>query len=191
MVYQVSLQYQMKTIIVTLLFISASVQAFSQQSINFGIIYGQRLNYRESVFKRVVGTSIEYTVPLVKKVDIRLSAGIEGTSLLLHDSGRRRDNYVAIPFRLGIQPYIYEDKAFLFAESGLTIKTFNFVNPTEIDRRVGLSYALGAGSRLLINERKYLQASLSFNYHPFNSLYKFSWINLRLAYGLKWGGNQE
>ena len=176
----------MKQIIIASLFIFASVQVISQHSINFGITYGQRLNYRESVFTRVIGTSIEYTLPLVSKVDIRVSAGIEGTSLFLHDDGRRRDNYVAIPFRVGIQSYIYEDKAFLFAESGLTIKSFNFVQPKEIDRKVGLSYALGAGYRFLIYERKYLQASLSYNYHPFGDFYKFSWINLRLAYGLKW-----
>ena len=173
--------------ILLIAYIFTSVQAFSQQSINLGITYGQRLNYRETVFRRVVGTSLEYTLPLLKEADIRVSAGIEGTSLLLHENGRRRDNYVAIPVRIGIQPYIYKDKAFLFAESGLTIKSFNYERPTEVDRRVGLSYALGGGYRLPIKEHQYIQASLSYNYHPFNKLYKFSWINLRMAYGLKRG----
>lgn len=176
--------------IVTMLFMIASFQSYAQEAINFGITYGQRLNYRHSLFNRVVGTSIEYTSTLLNEVDIRVSAGIEGTTLMLDDGGRRRDNYVAIPFRVGIQPYIYDDKAFLFAETGLTIKTFNFVTPAEMDRKIGLSYAVGAGYQFLINEHKYIQASLSYNYHPYDTHYKFSWINLRLAYGLKWGNDR-
>ena len=45
--------------ILLIAYIFTSVQAFSQQSISLGIIYGQRLNYRETVFKPVVGTSLE------------------------------------------------------------------------------------------------------------------------------------
>ena len=175
----------MKKRILSIMFIFASVQTFSQQSINFGIIYGQRLNYREYVFKRVIGTSIEYTLPLLKEVDIRLSGGIEGTDAGLGRVFRSYDDYMVIPFKVGIQPYIYEDKAFLFAETGLTFKSFPFDETGEVNSTVGLSYALGGGYRFPINERKYIQASLSYNYHPYKDLYKFSWINLRVAYGLK------
>ena|SRR5687767_8923160 len=181
----------MKQIIIALLFIFASVQAFSQRSINFGIIYGQRLNYRTPPFNSVTGISVEYKLSMETKIEFRLSAGIEGTSPTVSNGvDSYKDDFVVIPIRVGIQPYIYEDKGFLFVESGLlTIKTFPFDELGRDNLRLGFSLALGVGYRFPLNQRKYIQTSLSYNYIPNSNFYNFSWINIRLAYGLKWGNN--
>ncbi len=91
-----------------------------------------------------------------------------------------------MPIRVGLQRYVVENKAFLYAETGLGIGFFPFSESEEVDTKVNLSYAFGGGYRFYLNERKYLQTSLSLNRNHYDREFKFTWINLRVAYGLTW-----
>lgn len=178
----------MRKACLVLLFQFIFIIAFSQQSINFGLIYGQRLNYTSNS-SSLIGFSTEYLRNLFGAIDIRFSAGIETTQPYIERDGTflHYDNFMVVPLRLGLQHFPIEEKTFVFAESGASIGFFPFDWTGETGTEVRLSYAIGGGYRFELNEQKYLQVSLSYNRNPYNKLYKFSWIALRAAFGLKWG----
>ena len=180
----------MKKKVFAFILLLACMKGYAQHSINLGLSYGQRINYRRpAAFISVSGISVEYAALLFPKTDFRLSAGIEGTQPQLFDERGNYlayDDYLVVPLRAGLQQYVYADQAFVFAETGVGIGFFPFDYTSQTDTRVGWSYALGGSYRFAFNDRKYLQTSLTFSSNPYAD-FKFSWITLRAAYGLKWG----
>jgi hypothetical protein len=175
-----------------LLFVSADAQS----SINLGVSYGRGFSYiKYSPFTRASGFSAEYTRNLVPQTDIRFSAAWEGTGPINYreqgtpSAFNSYDVYVAIPLRVGVQRYLHEESAFVFAETGDGIGFFPYDKTGETKTRVNISYALGGGYRHHFNPRRYLQASLSYNRNPYKSDLPFSlsWLLVKVAYGLKWG----
>jgi hypothetical protein len=171
--------------------------ATAQSSVNLGLSYGRGFSYpKYSPFTRASGISAEFTRPLITKTDIRLSAAWEGTGPIIYREqgppgaiSNFYDSYAVIPFRVGLQRYIHGESAFVFAETGIGMGFFPHDKTGETNTRVNISYAFGGGYRHHLNERRYLQASLSYNRNPYKSSlpFSFSWMLLRVAYGLKWG----
>lgn len=183
----------MKPIALALFLQLVCIQAFAQQSFNFGLQYGQRLNYRQFAFTGVSGISAVYTKPLTGKMDVRLSAALEATQPSLYEGSGAAvsyDDYFTLPVRIGLQPYVAGDKAFVLAETGFNFGFFPYDETGSTNLRLGLSLGLGGGYNFRINDRRYLQASLSYNRNPYGSLYPFSWLSVRLAYGFNWSNKQ-
>lgn len=127
---------------------------------------------------------------------MRASVGIEvtdpgggplGTGIGFPGPRAYYDDYVVVPIRVGLQRYVHGDNSFVYAEPGIGIGFFPWDDSGETGRRVSFSYAVGGGYRFYLNDRKYLQASLAYNYNPYGERFKFSWVYLRAAYGLTWG----
>lgn len=174
-----------------------SIAAPAQSSINLGVAYGRGFSYTNySPFTRASGFSAEFTKTFIPQTDIRFTAAWEATgSINYRERGtpsafNSYDAYVVIPVRVGLQRYLHEESAFVFAETGAGIGFFPYDKTGETTTRVNISYALGGGYRYHLNDRKYLQASLSYNRNPYKSTLPFSlsWVLLKVAYGLKWGG---
>jgi hypothetical protein len=173
-----------------------SFMTTAQSTINLGISYGRGFSYTKySPFTRASGISAEFSTNLQKQAAIRFSAACEGAGPInyreqgLLSAFNSYGTYVVIPLRAGLQRFIYNEEAFVFAEIGAGIGFFPQDNTGETNTRVNPSYALGAGYRYHFNERRYLQGSLSYNRNPYKSSLPFSlsWMLFKVAYGIQWG----
>ena len=171
----------------------------AQSSVNLGFSYGRGFSYtRYSPFSRASGISAEFSTSLQNETAIRFSAACEAVGPInyreqgLLSAFNSYGTYVVIPLRAGLQRFIYNEDAFVFAEVGAGIGFFPQDNTGETNTRVNLSYALGGGYRYHFNEHKYLQGSLSYNRNPYkNSLpFSLSWILFKVAYGINWDRKQ-
>lgn len=191
----------MRAIALAVLVLFSGLSGAAQTSVNLGLSYGSRLNHRAisvgsstPTLNRVSGAGVEFTTPAFAGLDARFTAGIEGTYTPIQtptdNLPNRWGDYVVIPIRAGLQHYFLENKAFLFAEPGIGIGYFPEEKLGHARTRANLSYAFGGGYRFHFRENKYLQASLSFNRNHYDRERKFSWINLRAAFGIEWGGEE-
>lgn len=172
-----------------LLILISVLQGYSQQSLNIGVSYGQRLNYRHSTFVSVAGITATYSAPISPSTHVRLTTGIEGTdpgSSIATGTYESRDDFNLIPLRAGVQHFVYNDKVFLYAETGAGIGFFPYDLTGEGHTKVNLSYAAGGGYNFRLKERNYLQGSLNISRNHYNSEVKFTWLTLRVTYGINW-----
>lgn len=176
----------MRNIIVFILLICIGLNSQAQKSFNLGLSLGKRLNQTIAGMNRVLGASAEYTVPLSASTHIRIMTGLEGTQPGIYiDSVRwagRTDDFWVVPVRIGVQQFLYEDRFFIFAEPGIAIGFFPFFEGSKT--KINLSYAFGGAYRVPLKKNKYIQTGLSFNRNHYNEQIRFSWVSLRVAYGI-------
>lgn len=175
-----------------------TIMSAAQSSVNLGLSYGRGFSYTKySPFTRASGLSAELTTSLATRIDFRFSAAWEATGPINYreqgvpSAFNSYDAYVVVPLRVGLQHYILDEQAFVFGEGGTGIGFFPWDKTGETSTRLNLSYALGGGYRYYFNQRRYLQASLSYNRNPYKKSmpFSFSWLLFRLAYGVRWGSS--
>lgn len=183
----------MKKVSCLLLVLFACSTGKAQHSVNLGLSIGDLVSYPLRPDPLVVGVSMEYDKRVFYRTHLRLSTGLEITDPKLDEDNMILMNwpyneYLVVPVRAGLQHLVYRNKMFVFAESGVAIGSFPNAYFDGYETRAltgikgGFSYAAGAGYRLALKSQKYLQGSLSFNRNHYRD-FRFSWINLRLAYG--------
>lgn len=92
------------------------------------------------------------------------------------------------PARVGAVGFIYQDLIFIYSDVGIS----RFYSPTTGTKQNGFSFGGGAGYRIPIGEKQFIQLSGYYNLHNYrNNLfaqnYNYTWFNIRAAYGLSFG----
>ena len=134
-----------------------------------------KLNHT-SIVKPGLGISAEYLARVFPKGGIRVYAG--------YNHFNKIDNYSdlnILPIRAGYQHFLYSDNLFVYGETGITNFLFSSGN------HIGFSFAAGGGYKINLPKARLVQASLSYNYNRYSSLFQYNLVTLRAAYGLKFG----
>jgi hypothetical protein len=93
-----------------------------------------------------------------------------------------------LPVRAGLAGFLYQDLLFVSADAGFS----KYHSPTTGTKQTGFSFGTGAGYRLPLSNKQFLQFSAYYNLHNFkNDLfgqnYNYNWFNIRAAFGLAFG----
>lgn len=169
-----------RKLVLFILTLSIGKSLFSQvtHSLTIGPDLGLGANFGKAA-KASVGGSVEYVAKISSKLGIRLSSGYNKFN------DKYDDGWVSfLPFRAGIQGFIYEDLIFVFGEAGIA----NYKASTGTNK-TGPSFAIGAGYRLPIANSQFIQLSSYFNFYrykgdPPGGDFNYTWFNFRAAYGL-------
>jgi hypothetical protein len=140
-----------------------------------------------------IGCSLQYQVKFSGPVAIQLHIGYSSFTNKLYSE----DKVSFLPVRIGAVYYLYQDVIFVSADAGVS----RYYSPLTGTKQNGFTFGAGAGYRLLINNRQFVQLSGYYNLHYFknaqaNPGYNYNWFNIRAAYGFLWGkgnkkGNQD
>jgi hypothetical protein len=152
---------------------------FAQSSISIGPDLGLPSNFSSSS-KLGIGGSLEYTNRFSEHFGIRFFSGVSSFKGKYFSD----DRVSFEPIRLGGQGFLYKDLIFLYAEAGIA----GFQAQSSKTHTTGFSYGLGGGYRMPINMNKqFFQLSAYYNYFRYSDFLTYTWLNIRLAYGINFG----
>lgn len=144
----------------------------AQSSISIGAQIGLASNFGSSS-KMGIGGSLE--------LDNRLSNhfGIRGSVGYNYFKGKYFvDDYVSfLPIRAGVQGYLAPE-IFVSGEAGIAV-----YGDSNNESKTGFSYGLGAGYRIPLHKKKFVQLSGNYNYFRHSSFLNYTWFQLRAAFG--------
>ena len=156
-----------------------SFKSFSQNSISVGPQLGFASNFSSSA-KTGFGGGVEYTNQFSEHVGARFYAGYD----------RFKGKYFAddvvsfVPFRAGLQAFLYKDIISAYAEAGVA----SFHAKSSGSHNTNFSFALGAAYRMPLGlSQQFIQVSGYYNYYKYSEHLNYTWYNIRVAYGFRLG----
>jgi hypothetical protein len=169
----------MKRVLISFICVCTYFFGYTQNSISLGPEIGLASNFKSSS-KTGIGGSLEYTNRFSEHFGIRFFSGVSSFKGKYFSD----DRVSFEPIRLGGQGFLYKDLIFLYAEAGIA----GFQAQSSKTHTAGFSYGLGGGYRMPINMNKqFLQLSAYYNYFRYSDFLTYTWLNIRLAYGINFG----
>ena len=128
-----------------------------------------------------IGGSLEYTAMISHGLAFRAFCGYTHFNAKYGNT-----EFSMAPFRAGLQANLGET-FLVYGEAGIST-----VHTAAARDNSGFTYALGGGYRVpFTDDKRFVQVSAFYSSVRFDRSYNFHWIDIRLAYGLKWGKNKR